>query len=150
MASEVRDGEHLIAQRWNQQQVRTGKETRHFLCYSAAEAIGRGLAQMGLAVVCGGRQGVMEAVCKGAADAGGVAIGMLPEADPASANPYVGIVIATGIGEARNALIARSSLCLVVTVPIRQNAVINPNVMQASTPPDTIVSIWPSRIAFQA
>jgi uncharacterized protein (TIGR00725 family) len=79
-----------------------------------AEAVGQGLARMGLAVVCGGRQGVMEAVCRGASGAGGVAIGMLPEADPAFANPHVGIVIATGIGEARNALIARASFCLVV------------------------------------
>ena len=38
----------------------------------------------------------------------------------------------------------------VVTVPIRQNAVINPNVMQASIPPETTVSIWPSRMAFHA
>jgi uncharacterized protein (TIGR00725 family) len=55
----------------------------------------------------------MEAVCKGVSDAGGVAIGMLPDADPSFANPHVGIVIATGIGEARNALIARSAFCLV-------------------------------------
>ena len=56
----------------------------------------------------------MESVCRGAASADGVSIGMLPDADPSFANPYVGIVIATGIGEARNALIARASLCLVV------------------------------------
>ena len=43
-----------------------------------------------------------------------------------------------------------SSFDFVVTVPIRQKAVISPNVMQASTPPDTTVSIWPSRIAFHA
>jgi uncharacterized protein (TIGR00725 family) len=79
----------------------------------AAESVGSGLASMGFVVICGGRQGVMEAVCKGAAGAGGVAIGMLPEADPSFANPHAGIVIATGIGEARNALIARASLCLV-------------------------------------
>ena len=69
---------------------------------------------MGFSVICGGRQGVMEAVCRGAAAAGGVSIGMLPDADPAFANPHVSVVIATGIGEARNALIARASLCLVV------------------------------------
>jgi len=80
----------------------------------AAEEVGRGLAAMGLAVMCGGRQGVMEAVCRGASSAGGVTIGMLPDADPSFANPHVGIVIATGIGEARNALIARAALCLVV------------------------------------
>jgi len=78
-----------------------------------AEAVGRGLADMGLSVVCGGRQGVMEAVCRGAAGAGGITIGLLPDADPALANPYVGVVIATGIGEARNALITRAALCLV-------------------------------------
>lgn len=80
---------------------------------SAAQDIGRGLATMGFVVICGGRHGVMEAVCRGAAGAGGVTIGMLPDADPTFANPHVGIVIATGIGEARNALIARASLCLV-------------------------------------
>ena len=80
----------------------------------AAEQVGCGLAQMGLVAICGGRQGIMEAVCRGAARAGGLSIGLLPEADPSFANPHVGVVIATGIGEARNALIARASLCLVV------------------------------------
>jgi len=80
---------------------------------AAAEAVGRGLATMGLAVVCGGRQGVMEAVCRGAAVAGGTTIGILPDPDPSYANPHVGVVIATGIGEARNALIARAARCLV-------------------------------------
>ena len=80
---------------------------------AAAEAIGGGLARMGLAVVCGGRQGVMEAVAKGAAEAGGTAIGLLPEADTLEANRYLTLAIATGIGEARNALIARASFCLI-------------------------------------
>lgn len=80
---------------------------------TTAEAVGRGLGTMGFAVVCGGRQGVMEAVCRGVEDAGGLSIGMLPEASPASANAHVGVVLATGIGEARNALIARAALCLV-------------------------------------
>jgi uncharacterized protein (TIGR00725 family) len=80
---------------------------------AAAEELGRGLGQMGYAVVCGGRHGVMEAVCRGASSAGGTTIGILPDADPSCANPHVGIVIATGIGEARNALIARAALCLV-------------------------------------
>ncbi|MDO8449022.1 MAG: lysine decarboxylase [Rhodoferax sp.] len=79
----------------------------------AAEQVGHGLASMGFVVICGGRGGVMEAVCRGAAGAGGMSIGLLPDADPRFANPHVGIVIATGIGEARNALIARASLCLV-------------------------------------
>ncbi len=80
---------------------------------AAAEAVGQGLAAMGLAVVCGGRHGVMEAVCRGVANGGGISIGLLPDADPLFANPFVDVVIATGIGEARNALITRAALCLV-------------------------------------
>ena len=80
---------------------------------AAAEAVGAGLAAMGLSMICGGRQGVMEAACRGVARAGGISIGLLPEADPGAANPHVSIVIATGIGEARNALIARAAHCLV-------------------------------------
>ncbi|HEX2114936.1 MAG TPA: hypothetical protein VHM01_11075 [Alphaproteobacteria bacterium] len=79
-----------------------------------AEAVGVGLGRMGLALVCGGRQGVMEAVCRGSASQGGFSIGLLPEAEPDLANPYVTVPIATGIGEARNALVARAALCLVV------------------------------------
>ena len=81
--------------------------------YAAAQAVGRGIAEMGLALICGGRAGVMEAACRGAAEAGGVAIGVLPDTEPEAANPYATVVIATGIGEARNAVIARAALCLV-------------------------------------
>lgn len=81
--------------------------------YAAAQAVGRGLALMGLALICGGRTGVMEAACRGAAEAGGVAIGMLPDGDARAANPYASVILATGIGEARNAVIARAALCLV-------------------------------------
>jgi uncharacterized protein (TIGR00725 family) len=80
---------------------------------AAAEAVGRGLAEMGLAVVCGGRQGVMEAVCRGVASASGISIGLLPEADATLANSFVTIPLATGIGEARNALVARAAFCLI-------------------------------------
>ncbi|MGQ0662886.1 MAG: hypothetical protein ACT4P2_04730 [Pseudomonadota bacterium] len=80
---------------------------------AAAEAIGRGLAEMGLTVLCGGRQGVMEAVCRGAAAADGLSVGLLAEADAGAANPFLGVALATGIGEARNALIARAAFCLI-------------------------------------
>lgn len=78
-----------------------------------AEALGSALATIGFSVVCGGRQGIMEAVCRGVASAGGISIGMLPEIDTKSANRYVTIPIATGIGEARNVLVARAGFCLV-------------------------------------
>jgi uncharacterized protein (TIGR00725 family) len=80
---------------------------------SAALEVGELLGDCGLTVICGGRQGVMQAVCEGVTRVGGLSIGLLPETDPAAANPYVGVAIATGIGEARNALIARASLCLI-------------------------------------
>lgn len=81
--------------------------------YALAEAVGSALAQAGFALICGGRSGIMEAACKGAAAYGGAAIGLLPDADPGFANPWASVVIATGIGEARNAIIARAALCLV-------------------------------------
>lgn len=80
---------------------------------AVAEAIGAGLARMGLAVLCGGREGVMEAVARGVARERGVAIGLLPEPDARAANPHLSLVLATGLGEARNAVIARAAFCLV-------------------------------------
>jgi uncharacterized protein (TIGR00725 family) len=55
----------------------------------------------------------MQAVCEGVTRVGGLSIGLLPEIDPTAANPFVGVPIATGIGEARNALIARAAFCLI-------------------------------------
>ncbi|MBL0712635.1 MAG: TIGR00725 family protein [Desulfosarcina sp.] len=80
---------------------------------AAAEDMGKHLARMGLTLLCGGRQGIMEAACRGAASADGLSIGLLPDDDPAMANPHVSVPIATGIGIARNALVACAALCLV-------------------------------------
>jgi uncharacterized protein (TIGR00725 family) len=70
-----------------------------------ARTVGQLLADRGHTVVCGGYGGVMEAACRGAADAGGHTIGILSSDDPADANPYVEEPIATGLGHARNALV---------------------------------------------
>lgn len=70
-----------------------------------AEEVGRLLAQRGAVVVTGGRRGVSEAACKGAVLAGGTAVGILPGATRAEANPYVSVAIPTGLGETRNALV---------------------------------------------
>lgn len=80
---------------------------------ATARELGRFLARVGLTVLCGGRQGVMEAVCFGVHEEGGLSIGLLPEGDWQSGNPYVSVPIATGIGIARNSLIARAALCAV-------------------------------------
>ena len=73
-----------------------------------AEAVGRLLAARGAVVVCGGLGGVMEGVCRGAAGAGGLSVGLLPGDDPEAANPGVSLALATGLGELRNGLIARA------------------------------------------
>jgi uncharacterized protein (TIGR00725 family) len=78
-----------------------------------AEAVGRGLAEAGAVVVCGGLGGVMEAACRGASSAGVTTVGILPGSDRAAANEFVSIAIATGLGEARNALVVRAADALV-------------------------------------
>jgi hypothetical protein len=80
---------------------------------AVAEEIGRGLAARGAVIVCGGLGGVMEAACRGARSEDGVTVGLLPGPDRAAANPYVSVAIATGLGEARNALVVRAADVLV-------------------------------------
>jgi uncharacterized protein (TIGR00725 family) len=73
-----------------------------------AEAVGRELARAGAILVCGGRGGVMEAASRGAAEAGGVTLGLLPEGDRSRANPFLTVSVPTGMGELRNGLVARA------------------------------------------
>ena len=80
---------------------------------AAAYAVAWHLAQAGMAIVCGGRGGVMAAAARGANEAGGIAIGLLPEEDLSAANPWLSVAVPTGMGEMRNALVARGGLCLV-------------------------------------
>ena len=70
-----------------------------------AEQVGRELALRGVVVACGGLTGVMEAVCRGAKDAGGSTIGILPGTDPGTANRWVDMPICTGVGYARNSIV---------------------------------------------
>jgi len=81
-------------------QDRAGREL-----YAAAVELGGLLAGAGYAVVCGGLAGVMEGVCRGAREAGGRTIGILPSDDRSTANPWVEIPIVTGIGQMRNMLV---------------------------------------------
>jgi uncharacterized protein (TIGR00725 family) len=75
----------------------------------AADAIGRGLAEGGAILVCGGLGGVMAAACHGAAAVAGVTIGFLPGTDRESANEWVQIALPTGLGELRNGLVIRAA-----------------------------------------
>lgn len=74
-----------------------------------AMEVGGAIARRGVVLVCGGRGGVMEAACQGAKAAGGTTIGILPGNDRHKANPYVDLSIATGLGEARNAIVVRAA-----------------------------------------
>jgi uncharacterized protein (TIGR00725 family) len=60
-------------------------------------------------LICGGLGGVMEAACRGAKEAGGMTVGILADLDRSDANPYVDVVVATGLGEARNALVVNAA-----------------------------------------
>jgi uncharacterized protein (TIGR00725 family) len=73
-----------------------------------AEALGRALGREGAVVVTGGLGGVMEAASRGCAEEGGLTVGILPGDDPDSANPWVRLPLATGMGEARNVLVVRA------------------------------------------
>jgi len=70
--------------------------------------VGRELARRGAILVCGGLGGVMEAACRGARQAGGLTIGILPGNRAEEANPWVEIPIVTGLREARNVLVVKS------------------------------------------
>lgn len=74
-----------------------------------AAAVGRALGEAGVVVVCGGGGGVMEAVAQGCHDAGGITVGILPGPDASGANAWVTLPLATGMGEARNALVVRGA-----------------------------------------
>ncbi len=78
-----------------------------------AETLGQRLGELGLPMVCGGRSGVMEAASRGHLAAGGLPIGILPGDEWSEANPYIAIPIATGLGPARNAVIARAAVALI-------------------------------------
>ena len=76
---------------------------------AAAEEVGRLLAGAGAVVVCGGRDGVMTAVARGASDAGGLVVGLLPGFDRAEGNEFLTVALPTGMGELRNGLIVRAA-----------------------------------------
>ncbi len=125
--------------------------------YERARRVGELLAERGFGVICGGLSGVMEAACKGAAEAGGFTVGVLPGDTPDSANPYVQFRIATGMGIARNVIIVRSSAaviavsggagtlseiahCLQLDVPVvgLDTHDVSPGIVQVSTPEEAV------------
>ncbi len=73
-----------------------------------ANEVGREIADRGAVLICGGLGGVMAEAAKGARENGGLTIGILPGEDPGSANPFIDISLPTGLGFARNVLVAYS------------------------------------------
>lgn len=77
--------------------------------YSLALKLGQLIAEKGAILICGGLGGVMEASARGAKKAGGLTVGILPGNSISDANYYIDIAIATGLGYARNSLVAMNS-----------------------------------------
>jgi uncharacterized protein (TIGR00725 family) len=74
-----------------------------------AFALGSEIARRGAVLLNGGRMGVMESAAAGARKTGGHTIGIIPGYDRRAANRHIEFAIATGIGEARNAVIVASA-----------------------------------------
>jgi uncharacterized protein (TIGR00725 family) len=81
--------------------------------FKAAESVAYQLGGLGITLICGGKSGVMEAASKGCKESGGLLIGILPGSIPSEANDFVGIPLPTGLGEARNMIIAKSARVLI-------------------------------------
>jgi len=84
--------------------VGTEREDLNRLAYE----VGRLVARRGAVLVCGGMAGIMDAAAHGAKDAGGTAVGILPGPSRAGSSKYLDVAIPTGMGEVRNALVARA------------------------------------------
>lgn len=82
---------------------------------AAEEAFQAGaeIAKAGAVLVCGGLGGVMEESARGAKSCGGTTVGILPGVSRKDANPYIDIPIVTGMGEARNIIVVRSSHAII-------------------------------------
>jgi uncharacterized protein (TIGR00725 family) len=78
-----------------------------------AEEVGRRLAEADVVLVCGGMGGVMEAASRGADEAGGTVIGIVPTDSVEHANPHCTHVVATGIGHARNLAVVASGQAVI-------------------------------------
>lgn len=76
---------------------------------SATEHVGKEIARRRAVLICGGMGGVMEAAARGASEAGGIVVGIIPTDSAADANRYVTIPIVTGMGEGRNIIVVRSA-----------------------------------------
>ena len=77
--------------------------------YDVAYDVGKEVAKSGAILITGGLGGVMEAASKGARDANGIALGIIPFEEFSEANEYCDIVVCSGMGYARNFITAYSA-----------------------------------------
>lgn len=108
------------AEGWVQQELNpAGRERLYIGVIGAASAhgellelayqVGGAIADRGAVLLCGGRGGVMAAAAKGVRERGGLAVGILPGEEKREGNPYLDISLATGLGDARNAVLTRTA-----------------------------------------
>lgn len=84
-----------------------GSDIAHPEANKTAEEVGKEIAKAGAVLICGGKEGIMGAVCKGAKSEGGTTVGILPYGVD-EANEYVDIKIPTELGYNRNSIVANS------------------------------------------
>jgi hypothetical protein len=77
--------------------------------YQLAQKVGRLIAENDAILICGGLSGIMEAAARGSKQAGGITVGILPGNSKLDANPYIDLAIPTGMGYARNSMVAMNS-----------------------------------------
>jgi hypothetical protein len=81
--------------------------------YEIGRQVGRLIAEAGAVLVCGGLGGIMEAACRGAFEAGGQTLGLLPGPEAEQANRWVSLAVPTNLGHARNVIIAHTAEALI-------------------------------------
>ncbi len=74
-----------------------------------AYEVGKLIAEGEHILICGGLSGVMEAACRGAKEAGGTTVGILPGPFRSDANEFVDVAVATDMGQSRNGIIVRTA-----------------------------------------
>ncbi|MCW2491439.1 MAG: hypothetical protein JWN47_803 [Frankiales bacterium] len=110
-----------------------------------ARAVGREVARSGAILLCGGRGGVMEAAAQGAhsadLDTPGIVIGILPGSARGDARGPLDYVLATGLGELRNAVLV-TSCDAVIAVGGSPGTLIEMGYALKASKPLAVISGW--------
>lgn len=110
--------------------------------YKKAVELGKEIACNDGIVICGGKSGIMEAVCKGTKENDGISIGILPEENRNRANNYLNFSLTTGMGQARNLIIVTSSN-VVIAVSGAYGTLSEIALAQKHKTPTILLDSWP-------